>query len=47
MKLHYFKDLLQLFLEAYDENGETKSSCYLSNDEVVAGITIMMLAGYT
>ena len=41
-----FKDLLQLLLEAYDENGETKSSRYLSNDEVVAGITIIMLAGY-
>ena len=41
-----FKDLLQLLLEAYDENGEAKSSRYLSNAELVAAITIVMFAGY-
>ena len=41
-----FKDLLQLLLEAYDENGEAKSSRYLSNVEVVAAITFVMFAGY-
>ena len=40
------KDLLQLLLEAYDENEETKSNRYLSNNEVVAAITIIMFAGY-
>ena len=41
-----FKDFLQLMLEAYDENEETKSNRYLSNIEIVAAVTIIMLAGY-
>ena len=40
------KDLLQLMLEAHDENTETKSSGYLSNDEIVATVTTIILAGY-
>ena len=39
-------DLLQLMLEAHDENTETKSSGYLSNDEIVATVTTIILAGY-
>ena len=39
-------DLLQLMLEAHDESKEKKSSGYLSNDEVVASIVTVMLAGY-
>ena len=40
------KDLLQLMLEAHDENKETKSSGYLSNDEIVSTIMTIILAGY-
>ena len=40
------KDLLQLLLEAHDENKETKSSGYLSNDEIVSTIMTIILAGY-
>ena len=40
------RDLLQLMLEAHDENAETESSGYLSNDEIVAEIVAFMLAGY-
>ena len=40
------RDLLQLMLEAHDENAETSSSGYLSNDEIVAEIVTFMLAGY-
>ena len=39
-------DLLQLILEAHDENKETKCSGYLSNIEIVAAITAIILAGY-
>ena len=38
------KDLLQLMLEAHDENKETKSS--LSNEEIVSTIMTIILAGY-
>ena len=40
------QDLLQLMLEAYDVSKETKSDRYLSNDEIVATINVIMLAGY-
>ena len=40
------RDLLQLMLEAHDENAETSSSGYLSNNEIVAEIVTFMLAGY-
>ena len=40
------KDLLQLMLEAHDENKDTKCSGYLSNDEIVAAIITIILAGY-
>ena len=40
------RDLLQLMLEAHDENAEINSSGYLSNDEIVAEIVTFMLAGY-
>ena len=40
------QDLLQLILEAHDENPEKKSSAYLSNDEIVASIIAFILAGY-
>ena len=41
-----FKDLLQLMLEAHDENRETNSSGYLSNDEIVSAVMSIILAGY-
>ena len=40
------RDILQLMLEAHDENAETSSSVYLSNEEIVAEIVTFMLAGY-
>ena len=40
------RDLLQLMLEAHDENAETSSSGYLSNDEIVAEVMAFMVAGY-
>ena len=40
------RDLLQLMLEAHDENAETSSSGYLNNDEIVAQVMIFMVAGY-
>ena len=40
------KDLLQLMLEAHDENKETQSSGHLSNEEIVATVTTIILAGY-
>ena len=40
------QDLLQLMLEAHDESTETKSSGYLSNEEIVATVTTILLAGY-
>ena len=40
------QDLLQLMLEAHDESMETKSSGYLNNDEIVATVTTILLAGY-
>ena len=40
------RDLLQLMLEAHDENTETKSSGYLSNEEIVAEVITFILAGY-
>ena len=40
------QDLLQLMLEAHDENADTKSSGYLSNEEIVSDIVAFMLAGY-
>ena len=40
------KDLLQLMLESHDENKQTKSSGYLSNDEIVSAIMTIILAGY-
>ena len=40
------QDLLQLMLEAHDENVETKSSGYLSNEEIVAEVVTFILAGY-
>ena len=40
------QDLLQSMLEAHDENTETRSSGYLSNDEIVASVATIMLAGY-
>ena len=40
------QDLLQLMLEAHDENVEKKSSGYLSNEEIVATVATIMLAGY-
>ena len=40
------QDLLQLMLEAHDEDAETKSGGYLSNDEIVATVATIMLAGY-
>ena len=40
------QDLLQSMLEMHDENKETKSDRYLSNDEIVATINVIMLAGY-
>ena len=39
-------DLLQLMLEAHDENKETESGRYLSNDEIVATVATIILAGY-
>ena len=39
-----FNDFLQLMLEAHDENQGSRG--YLSNDETVTAITIIMLAGY-
>ena len=40
-------DLLQLMLEAHDENKETKlSGGHLSNEEIVAAITTIIVAGY-
>ena len=40
------RDLLQLMLEAHDENTGTKSSGYLSNEEIVAEVITFILAGY-
>ena len=40
------QDLLQLMLEAHDENTETKSNAYLNNEEIVASIITFILAGY-
>ena len=40
------RDLLQLMLEAHDENTGTKSSSYLSNEEIVAEVMTFILAGY-
>ena len=40
------KDLLQSMLEAHDENKETKSSGYLTNDQIVTVIMVIILAGY-
>ena len=40
------QDLLQLILEAHDENMEAESRSYLSNDEIVAIIVTLILAGY-
>jgi len=40
------QDLLQLMLEAHDENAGTKSRAYLSNDEIVAAVITFILAGY-
>ena len=43
---HTANDLLQLMFEAHDENKDTKCSGYLSNEEIVAAITTIMVAGY-
>ena len=40
------QDLLQLMLEAHDENVEKKSSGYLSDEEIVAEVVTFILAGY-
>ena len=40
------RDLLQLMLEAHDDNTETMSSGYLSNEEIVAEVMTFILAGY-
>ena len=40
------KDLLQSALEAHDENKGTKSSGYLTNDQVVTVIMVVLLGGY-
>ena len=40
------QDLLRLMLEAHDEDAETKSGGYLSNNEIVATVATIMLAGY-
>ena len=40
------QDILQLVLEAHDENIETEPSAYLSNGEVIVTIVTFMLAGY-
>ena len=40
------QDLLQLMLEAHDENAETKSNAYLNNEEIVASIVTFIVAGY-
>jgi len=40
------QDLLQMMLEAHDENRETQFSGHLSNDEIVATVITILLAGY-
>ena len=40
------QDLLRLMLEAHDENAETKSNAYLSNEEIAGSIITFILAGY-
>ena len=40
------RDLLQLILEAHDENTGRNSSGYLSKEEIVAIVITFILAGY-
>ena len=39
-------DILQLMLEAHDENKDTKCSDYLSSEEIVGAIITIIVAGY-
>ena len=40
------QDILQVLLEAFDENEDTKSSRYLNNEEILVTVTSLILGGY-